>query len=81
MFLAPRSIGTIVYVLLFTAAYADEAHDNIAARWRNSVVTQCDAGLGSRLSCYGSIRRNVEIGFQFNDTCHVEDNGTRTALL
>ena len=52
---SPSGISSIIYILFFTAANANEAHNDIVTIRAYGVVAKSDAGVGSRLSKNGGV--------------------------
>ena len=76
---SPCGIGTVVYILLFTAANANEAHNDIVTIRAYGVVAESDTGVGSRLSENGDVGFDIQVGLQFNDAANIEDHNAVAA--
>ena len=78
---SPCSIGTFINVLFFSASNTDVAHDNVVAIWAYSVIPQCNTWSRGSLACYGRIRVDGKIGFQFYNATDIKNDSTWTTLF
>ena len=74
VFLAlPEGVGTVVDILLLSAADADEA-DHVVRPGPECAVTDGDAGVGGGLSGDGGVVADGEVAVEGDHAAHVEDD-------